>query len=268
MARLDALDRQLLTHADVGGPRKGKFVGIFYFQWEMNDDSGLHNITDIRAGKAPWGPVGSFHFWDQPYFGYYYRDDPWVIRKHAQLLGAAGQWRDVEPVYRDDLGDTLHRHYVGASDRTYADDSGRNDIIEARVSHTSQDVTFYVRTHADITAPAGSDWMLLYLDVDDNPTTGWLGFDVVVNRRPGQDTTSVERWTGDAWQRIGSADYRKAGNEMAIEVRRDLLGLAAGPVSLSFKWADNVGADADPMRFLDKGDTAPLGRFAYHYAGQ
>ena len=36
------------------------------------------------------GMRGAFHWWSQPRLGYYRSDDPFVIRKHAQMLGDAG----------------------------------------------------------------------------------------------------------------------------------------------------------------------------------
>ena len=34
--------------------------------------------------------MGSWNYWGEPFFGYYHPDDPWVIRKHAQMLSDAG----------------------------------------------------------------------------------------------------------------------------------------------------------------------------------
>ncbi len=31
-----------------------------------------------------------YHYWAEPLYGYYRSTDPWVIRRHAQLLSAAG----------------------------------------------------------------------------------------------------------------------------------------------------------------------------------
>ena len=54
---------------------------------------------------------------------------------------------------------------------------------------------------------------------------------------------------------------------MRIAVPRAALELepGKGPIRISFKWADNVPESGDIMDFLDHGDTAPNGRFAYRY---
>ncbi len=92
-AATDALGRIMPTHEDVGAPRKGRYVGIFYFLWLGQHGKGLFNITEILAANPqdpPWGPSGAFHFWDKPLFGYYLSDDAWVIRRHGQMLSDVG----------------------------------------------------------------------------------------------------------------------------------------------------------------------------------
>ena len=37
-----------------------------------------------------WGGNGVAHYWGEPLFGYYRGDDPWVLRRHAQMLADAG----------------------------------------------------------------------------------------------------------------------------------------------------------------------------------
>jgi hypothetical protein len=95
----DALARALPTPADVGGRRPDKFVGIFYFNWQasftgppFNHARVLDNTKLIAANPAQpaWGAPGVPHYWGEPRFGYYRPDDPWVIRKHAQMLVDAG----------------------------------------------------------------------------------------------------------------------------------------------------------------------------------
>ena len=31
-----------------------------------------------------------YHYWGEPQYGYYLSADPWVLRRHAQLLADAG----------------------------------------------------------------------------------------------------------------------------------------------------------------------------------
>jgi hypothetical protein len=54
---------------------------------------------------------------------------------------------------------------------------------------------------------------------------------------------------------------------MQIAIPRNAIGLDAGPVSIDFKWADNVPESGNIQDFTDHGDTAPNGRFSYCYRG-
>lgn len=101
----DALGRTLPLAAQVGPPRSDRFVGIFYFLW-LNERGGKspnwdgpYDIARILA-KDPdaltkptsplWGPIGMYHYWGEPLYGYYHSTDEWVLRRHAQLLADAG----------------------------------------------------------------------------------------------------------------------------------------------------------------------------------
>ncbi|MEO2049125.1 MAG: hypothetical protein ABGX16_21410 [Pirellulales bacterium] len=101
----DALGRTLPTTATVGPPRQNRFVGIFYFLWHNQHGGKSPNwdgpydvakilTTDPHALKKPdsplWGPIGMYHYWSEPLYGYYRSEDPWVLRRHAQMLADAG----------------------------------------------------------------------------------------------------------------------------------------------------------------------------------
>ena len=102
---MDALSRSLPLATEVGPLKSNRFVGIFYFLWLNNRGGkspnwdGPYDVSKIlakdpQAAQKPrsplWGPVGMYHFWGEPLFGYYLSDDPWVLRRHAQLLADAG----------------------------------------------------------------------------------------------------------------------------------------------------------------------------------
>jgi hypothetical protein len=101
----DALGRSLPLAGEVGPPKTDRFVGIFYFLWlnERHNKSPQgplpYDITKIMAADPEalmkpdsplWGRMGQPHFWGEPLYGYYNSDDPWVLRRHAQLLADAG----------------------------------------------------------------------------------------------------------------------------------------------------------------------------------
>lgn len=96
----DALGRTLSTNEQVGPPRNGRYVGIFYFLWMgQHGLDGPYDITRIltrdpdamsKPDSPLWGPLHKFHYWGEPLFGYYLSTDKWVYRKHAQMLSDAG----------------------------------------------------------------------------------------------------------------------------------------------------------------------------------
>ena len=107
--------------------------------------------------------------------------------------------------------------------------------------------------------------MLLFLDVDHNPSTGWLGYDFVVNRVPAKaDTATLERNQGGyRWGSPVQIPYRLAGNEMELAIPRSALGIASLPAEIDFKWADNIQQTGEASDFTLNGDVAPNDRFNF-----
>lgn len=188
---------------------------------------------------------------------------PPVKPRPIRVDGKFGDWRAVEPEFRDTLGDPARRQHRGWDARvTYTSDTGRNDLIAAKVSFDKRRAYFHVRTRAPITPPSGTNWMLLFLDTDANAQTGWLGYDFAVNHTaPG----SVERHGGDGfrWTEGGNAELRFAGSELELSVPWSALGLKSPPAQLDFKWADNCIAAGDWEDFTLDGDAAPNDRFNF-----
>ena len=109
-AATDALGRKVRSYDEAPAKRDGKFVGIFYWTWHNanhNDKYPVYNITEILRehpeaikdyNHPAWGPTGPhYYYWEQPLFGYYQTTDKWVLRKHAEMLAAAG----VDAVFFD-----------------------------------------------------------------------------------------------------------------------------------------------------------------------
>lgn len=95
----DALGRKLPMAKDVGGARK-KYVGLFYWTWHTNFAHMDVCIPSQYIAKAPeaaydfnhpiWRKDITSNFWGEPLFGFYRDTDKWVLRKHAEMLAAAG----------------------------------------------------------------------------------------------------------------------------------------------------------------------------------
>ena len=177
--------------------------------------------------------------------------------KKIQVDGAFKDWDKVKVTYRDTRGDTAWRDADGYAGLHYTDSTGRNDILEAKVAVGRKgSVSFYVKTADDITPAEGSDWMLLLIDADQDASTGWNGYDYVVNQVPGK----LMAFRPEGWVPVADVDYAVSGNQLELSIPSECLG---GKNSFDFKWADHGGPLEDPM-FL-QGDAAPNRRFNYRF---
>jgi hypothetical protein len=180
------------------------------------------------------------------------------------------QWHNVSPEFADDTGETAPRDFAGVAALHYLNTSGRNDIVAAKVARDSTNICFYVRTAAPLTPSTGTNWMWLLIDSDQKHSTGWQGFDYIVNRTVEPDGTSWLECNegGWNWKKIQPVKYVVKGNQLHLAIPRAALGLESPGQSLhlDFKWADNLQHPGDIMDFYLSGDVAPEGRFKYRYA--
>jgi hypothetical protein len=188
---------------------------------------------------------------------------PRIQSSPIQIDGRFEDWARVEPEFRDTLDDPVRRHHRGWDARvTYTNHTGRNDIASARVSFDQQRVYFQARTRKPLSAPTGTNWMVLFVDIDANARTGWLGYDFVMNRhRPG----SVERHAGSrfAWTDAAIAEWQSTGDGLELSLPWNALGLTEPPQQFDFKWTDNCIQAGDWTDFTLNGDAAPNDRFNY-----
>ncbi len=104
----DGLGRVSLTYAEVGAPREDKTLAMFYWTWHTREtaSAGAVNTTELLK-KYPdakndynhraWVGTGRYCFWNEPIYGFYTTEDPWVLRRQAELLANAG----VDVVFTD-----------------------------------------------------------------------------------------------------------------------------------------------------------------------
>ena len=87
-------------------------------------------------------------------------------------------------------------------------------------------------------------------------------FDYIINRHQSGGNASIEVFVDNEWrfEQIGEAMLRVTGNVLELKVPRALVRVKN---TFDFKWADNSVDDGDIMKFYDRGDTAPDGRFCY-----
>ncbi len=194
------------------------------------------------------------------------RPSPVVRSGPVRVDGRFDDWRSIEPEFRDTAGDPVQRRHRGWDPQvTYANASGRNDFIAAKVSRDGSMLACYVRTREPLvsgTEPSGP-WLLL--DTDCNPGTGWLGYDWLVGRTRREGGASVERNVGGRfeWAPAGQASFQAVGAEIEVALSAAALGLDAIPSTLDFKWADGLAGTGDWTDFTLNGDVAPNDRFNY-----
>lgn len=186
--------------------------------------------------------------------------------KKVKIDGAFADWDKVSVVYRDTRGDTFHRDAKGYAGIHYTDNTGRNDIIASKVAMTKDNVCFYAETAADITPSSDPDWMLLLVDSDQNTSTGWYGYDLLINKNIiSEDSSEVLKWDGSKWIPEGNSTFKVAGNKIELSVSKEIMGVSGKAASFDFKWADNPGELVDPISICTSGDTAPNRRFNYRF---
>lgn len=249
------------------------------------------------GGTTPWlGRDNSFFFVDQynsefnrtvspmkgGYTDNYYMQMAQNVRKYKGVRpipemkgysriktdGSFDDWNSVSTEYRDTKGDTFHRDHNGYGGLHYTNNSGRNDLVTSKVAVDKNNLYFYVETNDSLTPYSGKNWMLLLIDADKNPATGWYGYDYLINKKvkDGQTTTLI-RYDAihpeDPWVEVADLKYSISGNKLELSVPRKLLGLAGDQITIDFKWSDNAAELKDPVSFCTDGDTAPNRRFNY-----
>ncbi len=236
---------------------------------------------DIEPMKG--GHTDSYYYQFVSYVRRYkgVRDLPKACRaKTIQIDGLFSEWRDVVPEFRDTRGDTAHREFRGYGETHYTNTTGRNDFLVLKVACDAEKVFFYAKTAQPLTPATGANWMLLFIDADQDKQTGWEGYDLLLNHTMLDSRTSEVRFSrnGWNWEKAGTAAFRAAGNELELALPRGLFTAAAhdenktaaesggaAPISFDFHWADNIQKPGDIIEFSTSGDSAPNRRFDYRY---
>lgn len=91
------------TFSSASARKEDKEVGIFYFIWHGSEERGIYDVSELLknnpaalndvssgTGQPAASPLGSFHYFAEPLFGYYDSRDPWVIARHCELFTMAG----------------------------------------------------------------------------------------------------------------------------------------------------------------------------------
>ncbi len=222
-------------------PMRGGHTDAYY--WQMIDF--IRRFKGVRPAPAAGAP------------------------KTLAIDGDIADWADVRPEYLDDPFDTTHRDHPGwGSVGQLTDNTGRNDIVSAKVARDDANLYFYVRTREPLSPATDPAWMMLFLGTGD-ALSDWEGYQYVVNRTVEASGASVlERSLGGwAWEPLARVRFEVRGNEMELSIPRAVLGWTPdrGPLDFRFKWIDNMQEEGSILDCLLHGDAAPNGRFAYRY---
>ncbi len=86
-----------LPHMGLDITNRRDLVGMCYTVWfnailgnGTEPVTSWHNVTEVQAGRQPFGPKNAFHYWAKPALGYYRSTDREVIRTHMTQLSRAG----------------------------------------------------------------------------------------------------------------------------------------------------------------------------------
>lgn len=183
-------------------------------------------------------------------------------------IGECGQWENVKPAYHHYKGNTMHRNHRGYYDKHYSNKTGRNDILGAKVARDQENIYFYVETAEDLSPETDRNWMLLFIDIDRDKSTGWNGYDYIVNRITPKRKAVVEKnvcghWK---WEPVGESTFFAKDNVLEIKIPRSMLNLSGKTIDMEFKWNDNMQDVGNIMDFYINGDSAPGGRFNFVYS--
>ena len=175
------------------------------------------------------------------------------------------RWETVCPVYTDFAGDTAHRDHADTTGKIrYVNTTGRNDIVESRITADGGNLYLYARAAKALTSCKDTNWMLLFIDADNDKTTGWESYDFLVNYEVISDTvTTLCAYKDGVWQEIGTVAYAAKGDRLTITIPRSLLGLTGDRVQVNFHWLDNLTDVYDLESWFTTGDSAPERRNNY-----
>ena len=191
-------------------------------------------------------------------------------RHPINVTGGFEQWDAVTVTYTDYVKDCLDRDFNGYGEQVYTDTTGRNDFTAFKITHDTKNAYFYAETRFDISKPdTKSSWMQLFIDADQDVSTGWYGYDLIVNYAAKDEfTTTVAKYNGEgnafSFEVIGEVSYRVKGNQMMIAVPLELLDVEhCDYMNFHFKWVDSDSKMTTMEQFYTEGDVAPLGRLNY-----
>jgi hypothetical protein len=133
-----------------------------------------------------------------------------------------------------------------------------------KAAFDSKNICFYAETRTALTSYTDPNWMMLFIDTDQNKETGWEGYDYVINSRvaDAKNTTLISLEKDGSFGKTVTISYQVKENKLMISVPRSAIQETM-TVALEFHWADNIQKIGDISEFFLNGDNAPERRANY-----
>jgi len=184
-------------------------------------------------------------------------------------IDGKADWSKVAPTYRNHKRSTLYRDYPGfGKTLRFSNRTSRNDIVEAKVARSSENLYFYAKCVDDIVAEDNENCMNLLINSDRDAKTGWEGYNYRISGVTIYRFVCSYKNGGFNWEACGNVTREINGNEIVYKVKKSDIGIEK--LDFEFKWIDNCfpeGKSEAPsvMDFYVNGVSAPFGRFNYRY---
>ncbi|MEJ7684347.1 MAG: hypothetical protein WKG06_42165 [Segetibacter sp.] len=219
-------------------PMKGGHTDDYYYQL-------MANIRRYKGSRQPAEPAS----------------------KTINIKGDFKQWDSTFASFYDHIGDTEDRNSPGNFQAgPYINTTGRNDIIKAQVTHDQNNLYFCIETKQALTSFNGKNWMLVFIDADQNKATGWQGYDYVINSKVINATvTTISQLNknGKPGKNI-KIPLKVERNRLMLSVPRKAIK-SENKLQIEFHIADNINKVGEISEFFFDGDSAPIGRANYQY---
>lgn len=187
--------------------------------------------------------------------------------KGARPIHTSGESNPLSH-YLDTIGDVTHRDHPGYGPLLYTNTTGRNDIVLSMVYHDEKNFYIMAECANKITPPDDSLWMLLFIDADQDASTGWLGYDYLINRERIDETNcTIEQWKNGGWEKSGKVRFSvfAQGEKIQFFIPHKAIKEHKDSPNFDFHWADNIQKMESIADFGVDGDSAPNRRWNYRY---
>lgn len=248
------------------GWERDPFSFVDQYDWEHS--------RDIEPNKG-WGEKGDVYYYQliqnvRKFKGIEQKKQTILPMKSIVIGEGMKDWDDVSPNYYHYRNNVMHRNHPGHADTYYTTTTGRNDFVNAKIGRDENFIYFYVETNDDITIPKENDhWMWIFIDIDRNKSTGWQGYDYLLNYHPpvsGKGRIAVNKNNEWIWELSDEYDINVEKNKMKIKVSRNSFRVMNKNLNFEFKLNDNMQEVGNIMDFYVNGDTAPGGRFNFVFS--